>query len=111
MFCTFSLAVTAVTVVTCIYEFMGDSLPCRAVAFHLKREATVTIGDDGGDALTPLISSSPSSPPTESATAATIATVTLPPPILPSQPSQPEAKSFALARFQNRWYNEAAKKN
>ena len=79
--------------------------------FHLKREATETIGDEGDDALTPLISSSPSSPPTESATVATIATVTLPPPILPSQPSQPEAKSFALARFQNRWYNEAAKKN
>ena len=70
----------------------------------------MTIGDDGDDALTPLISSSPSSPPTESATVATIATVTLPPPILPSQPSQPEAKSFALARFQNRWYNEAVKK-
>ena len=81
---------------------------CKGLAFH---EAPVTIGDDGDGALTPLISSSPSSPPTESATVATIATVTLPPPILPSQPSQPEAKSFALARFQNRWYNEAAKKN
>ena len=71
----------------------------------------MTIGDDGDDALTLFFSSSPSAPPTESATVATIATVTLPPPILPSQPSQPEAKSFALARFQNRWYNEAAKKN
>ena len=37
MFCTFSLAVTAVTVVTCIYEFMGDSL-CTYAATRRKTQ-------------------------------------------------------------------------